>query len=53
VTWNKEDLFIKANKLSFCFNVPHLSIPEESERTIPIDWIEINVKILPIYERLK
>lgn len=52
-TWNKEDLFIEDDKLSFCFNVPHLSITEESMRVIPIDWIEINVKILPIYKRLK
>lgn len=50
--WNREDLFIKDNKLSFCFSVPHLSQMEKQEKTIPIDWIEIELKILPIWERM-
>jgi hypothetical protein len=48
--WKKEDLFIKDNKLNFCLNAPHLD--KEPEKTIPIDWIEIMVKVPPIWERL-
>jgi len=50
--WKREDLFIKDDKLRFCFRVPHLSQTEEQERTIPIDWIEIRLKIPPIWERM-
>ena len=52
-SWKIEDLFIEDNKLSFCFSVPHLSQTEGQEKTIPIDWIEITVKALPIWERLR
>ncbi len=51
-SWKREDLFIKDDKLSFCFRAPHLSQTEEQERTIPIDWIEIRLKIPPVWERM-
>ena len=51
-SWKMEDLFIKDNKLSFCFNLPHLSQTEEQEKTIPVDWIEIRLEIPHIWERL-
>lgn len=51
-SWNVEDLFIKDNELSFCFSVPHLTQTEGQDKTIPIDWIEISLKILPIWERM-
>lgn len=49
-SWNIEDLFINDNKLGFCFNVPHLS--QSEEKTIPVDWIEFRVTMLPVWERL-
>jgi hypothetical protein len=49
-TWKREDLFIDNDKLGFCFNVPHLE--KETDRAIPIDWIEITLKMPPIWERL-
>lgn len=51
-TWKREDLFIEDNKLSFCFNVPQLGQTEEQDRNIPVDWIEIKLKILPIWGRI-
>jgi hypothetical protein len=47
--WQREDLYFIDNKLSFCFNVPHLT--EEPDRTIPIDRIEISLEILPFWKR--
>jgi hypothetical protein len=47
--WQREDLYLIDNKLSFCFNVPHLT--EEPDRSIPIDRIEIRLEILPIWKR--
>ncbi len=38
-----DDLYIKDNKLSIAFNVPHLSRDEFVDYTIPIDWINITV----------
>jgi hypothetical protein len=49
--WIKEDLFIDNNKLSFCLSTPHLK--KQPDKVIPIDWIEISLKILPIWERVK
>ncbi|MCK4964777.1 MAG: hypothetical protein KAS54_06835 [Dehalococcoidia bacterium] len=51
-SWKREDLFIKDDKLSFCFNVPHLSGTEGQGKPVPIDWIEISLKIPHIWERL-
>jgi len=48
--WKRGDLFIEDNKLGFCFNSPHLN--KEPEKVIPIDWIEIELKILPMWERM-
>lgn len=40
----KEDgLFVKDNKLSMVFSVPHLGRDDGANYTIPIDWIKINV----------
>lgn len=39
----EDRLFVKDNKLSFVFNIPHLSQEGYEENTIPIDWIEIKV----------
>ena len=50
--WNGEDLLIKDNKLSFHFSVPHLDQVDNQEKVIPIDWIEIKLKILPLWERM-
>ena len=47
--WQREDLYLIENKLSFCLNVPHLA--EEPERTIRIDRIEISLEILPLWNR--
>jgi len=38
-----DSLFVKDNKLSIVFNIPHLSNEEYSNYTIPVDWIEIKV----------
>ncbi len=51
-SWKGEDLFIEDDRLSFCFKVLHLGLTEEQEKTIPIDWIEIRLKISPIWERM-
>lgn len=51
-SWKREGLFIKDNKLSFCFSVPHLAQTENQEKTVPVDWIEIRLKVLPIRERM-
>ena len=42
-TFNIEDLYIKDNKLSLLFNVPHLGKEEYKNYTIPIDYINITV----------
>lgn len=39
----KDQLFVKENKLSMVFNVPHLSQEDLQNYTIPIDWIKITV----------
>jgi hypothetical protein len=39
----QDNLFIKDNKLSLVFNIPHLSQEENLNCTIPIDWINITV----------
>jgi len=50
--WKREDIFIVDNKLSYHFNMPHLNQVENLEKVIPVDWITIKLKILPIWERL-
>ena len=42
-TFNIEELYIKDNKLSLLFNIPHLAKEEYKNYTIPIDWINITV----------
>ncbi len=49
-SWRRRDLYIESSKLSFCFNTPHLD--KEPARAIPVDWIEIELKTLPIWERM-
>ena len=44
--WRTEDLFIDNDKLSFCFNVPHLK--NQPDKPIPIDWIKITVNVPPL-----
>lgn len=51
-SWKKEELFIKGNKLRFRFSVPHLDQTETKDRTILVDWIEVSLKVLPIWERV-
>ncbi len=51
-TWKAEDLFIDDNTLSFCLSVPHLSNVEDQEDTIPVDWVSVRVKTLPVWERM-
>jgi len=43
VNWRIENLFIDNDKLSFCFNVPHLK--DQPDKSIPIDWIKITVNV--------
>ena len=50
-SWNLEELFIKDNTLGFALNVPHLNKEEYNNYTIPIDKIEVEIKIPPIWER--
>ncbi|GAJ10965.1 unnamed protein product, partial [marine sediment metagenome] len=47
-TW-KKNLFISNDKLSFCLNAPHLS--KEPAKSVPVDWIEIELKVLPLHKR--
>jgi hypothetical protein len=47
--WQLVDLYLIDNTLSLCLNVPHLA--REPERTIGIDWIEIKLEILPLWDR--
>ena len=47
--WQRQDLYLIENTLSFCLNIPHLA--KESDRIIQIDRIEIHLKILPIWNR--
>jgi hypothetical protein len=49
-SWDTESLSIEDNKLSFCFYAPHLDT--ESGKSIPVDWIEITVKTLSLWERV-
>lgn len=50
-SWQTKDLFINNNKLSFCFNVPHLDA--QPENVVPVDWIEIILKIQPVWKRIR
>jgi hypothetical protein len=47
--WQREDLYLIENTLSFCLNVPHLT--KEPDRTIQIDRIDISLVILPLWNR--
>jgi len=47
--WQLEDLYLIDNTLSLCLNVPHLA--RQPERTIRIDWIEIDMEISPLWDR--
>jgi hypothetical protein len=47
--WKTEDLYISNNKLSFCLSAPHLN--REPARSVPVDWIKITIKTLPIWKR--
>jgi hypothetical protein len=49
--WKRKDIFVSNNKLSFCFDTSFLA--KQPDKSIPIDWIEIHFKVLPIWERLK
>jgi len=48
-SWKREDLFIEDDKLSFCLSAPHLT--KEPDKPVPVDWIEIHLKILPLFKR--
>lgn len=45
------NLFVKDNKLSFVFNIPHLSQEAYQDHTIPIDWIKITVYKPGVFEK--
>lgn len=47
----KDGLFVKDNKLSVVFNIPHLSKEPYLEYTIPIDWINITVHKSGLFEK--
>jgi hypothetical protein len=47
--WKREDLFISDDRLSFCFSAPHLD--KDLNKSVPVDWIEINIKVLPLNRR--
>ena len=49
--WNVEDIYVFNNKLNFCFNVPHLNDEAYSDRSIPIDWIEVKVTTSSLWNR--
>ncbi len=48
---DNEQLFIKDNKLSLLFNVPHLSQENLQNYSISIDWIKINVYKPGVFEK--
>jgi len=50
VAWRAKELYISNNSLTFCLSAPHLT--KEPDRTIPVDWVEIKLKIPPLYKRL-
>lgn len=45
-TWRSEDVFIDNSRLSFCFKTSHLK--KKPDNVIPVDWIEITVRVPPI-----
>lgn len=47
----KEDLFVKDNKLSFVFNVPHLSQEDFQNYTVPVDWIKLTVHKPGVFDK--
>lgn len=50
-SWDLDDLYIKNNTLIFNLNAPHLGTEEFGNYTIPVDRIDIEVKVPPIWER--
>lgn len=48
---NQEELFVKDNKLSMVFNIPHLSQEEFQNQTIAVDWIKITVHKPGLFEK--
>lgn len=51
-SWDARDLYIKDNTIKFVFNIPHLTKEENSNYTIPVDWIDITVTKSPIWKRI-
>ena len=50
--WGTEDLKINNNTLNFVFGIPHLYVREYKNNTVPIDWIDITVTVLPLWKRI-
>jgi hypothetical protein len=50
-SWDLDNLYIIDNTLGFSLNAPHLNTEEFKNYTIPIDRIEIEVMIPPIWKR--
>jgi len=50
--WDTENLKINDNTLSFVFGIPHLYLREYKNNTVPIDWIDITVTVLPLWKRI-
>lgn len=50
-SWDIHSLFISNNNLSFALSASHLEEESPSHDTIPIDWIEIRLKIPPVWRR--
>lgn len=51
-SWDLNELYKKDNELSFLLSAPHLGTEEFRNFTIPVDRIEIEVKVPPIWERI-
>lgn len=49
--WDGRDVYVEGNTLSFCLSAPTLEGSKDEEDWIPIDWIEIKLTILPLWQR--
>ncbi len=50
-TFNLDNLYIKNNKLSLVFNIPHLGKEEYKNYTIPVDYINITISKPSIFRK--
>lgn len=54
VRWHfdADELYLKGDTLSFVLNVPHLGKDEFRNYTIPVDRVDVEVRIPPLWERI-